>query len=488
MDWAPPALHVQGAVRSSRDVAAIAAAWRRALPAPVRADGPLAMVMANDPESVALFFALSSFPGPVVLLPPDLDSWRSDPPLPADTRVVLAPGQAHLAPRALGLVTTVLPEARPAGAPRDGRLPLATPGFVLFTSGTTGVPRPVYRPAAGLLAVSRALTAAVGLGPGDGIIATLPLARAFGLNHGLVAAAVLGSTLALLPRFDHDSLLRLFASGEYRYWAGTPVMADALTRSPRRETPAAPDVCTIGGRIPPALAPRFRERFGIPLRQIYGTTEAGTIAVDGAPPAEVRPDTCGRPRPGVAVRIGDDPRRPEPPGTPGRIWLSSPEYLMAGHGVPPDVVPVDTVDGWWATPDVGHLDEAGRLTVSGRLDDCFRTAAGRVVDPSAVARALDGHPGITDAVAVPLPTPGGPVLGVLVEAAGRPTAEDVRRHLARALPPWSQPRAVAVVPALPRLASGRIDRRACIALVERPLGDPAPPPRDAGGHAETIGS
>jgi acyl-CoA synthetase (AMP-forming)/AMP-acid ligase II len=467
-----PPLLFQGTRWSTEVLTGMAGAWRDSLGERVTASTRLhAMVMVNHPRSVALYFALSCFPVPLVLLPADVRSWRSSPPLPVGTSLVLLESQRHLEAeaRSLGLDVAVLPDpGAPTGSPGD-RPFMTMPGVVLFTSGSTGRPRPVYRETGAVLGVARALVATLGLARGGGVIASLPLARAFGLNHGLMAAAVLEAPLALLDRFDHNALLRLFASRAYQYWAGTPMMADVLGRCPLPGAHPAPPVCLVGGRPSADAARRFRERFGVPPRQVYGTTETGSIAVDAAPDAEVRSDTAGRPVRGVTVRVGDDPRAPLPSGVLGRIWLSAPEYMMRGYGFPPGIEPPGTVDGWWGTPDVGVLDASGHLTVSGRLDDCFRTDAGHLVNPASATAALEDCPGVIDSAVVPLAAPAGPVLGALVECAAPLSASELRGHLARSLPAWSRPRVVETIAALPRLPSGRIDRRACIAILEKSL-------------------
>jgi acyl-CoA synthetase (AMP-forming)/AMP-acid ligase II len=465
-----PSVVFQGTCWSSAELTGIAGGWREALdetldPRP----RCVAMAMDNHPLSVALFFALSCFDAPLVLLPPDLRPWRSSPPLPRDTRLVLLERQRGLEDEAhaLGITVSVVPDApSPRAAPRF----LTMPGVVLFTSGSTGGPRPVFRRTAGLLATARALVDTLGLAPGSGVVTSLPLARAFGLHHGLIASAIVEGSLALLDRFEPHALLRLFATGQYRYWSGMPMMADVLSRCPLSGPPAAPPLCVVGARVSADLARRFRARFGVPLRQAYGTTETGGIAVDAMPAARVRSATVGRPMNGVAVRIGDDPRAPLPVGELGRVWVSAPASLMDGYGFPPDLERPETVDGWWATPDLGALDADGCLGISGRRDEAFRTSAGHLVSPASVAAALERYPGVVDTAVVPLAAPGGPVLGVLVESAAPLSAGDLRRHLGRSLPAWSQPRAVQSTCALPRLASGKVDRQACIAILEQGLG------------------
>lgn len=469
----PPPLVFEGARWSSEELTDLAARWRRVLADGSRAAGRcLAMVMENRPRSVALFFALSAMPEPLVLLPPDLRPWRSSPPLPPATRLVLLQEQESLAAeaRSLGLDPIVLSDADATPAASGDPPFMSMPGVVLFTSGSTGLPRPVYRATPALVSVARALVSALGLAPGAGVVSSLPLARAFGLNHGLMAATVLRAPLALLDHFEHTALLRLFATQAHQYWAGAPVMADVLGRCALDARPSAPPFCLMGGRVTEDVAARFRDRFAVPLRVGYGTTETGTIAVDAAPAREVRSDTVGRPIAGVSVRIGDDPRSPVAAGTPGRIWLSAPAYMMDGYGFPPALAPADSVGGWWGTPDVGVLGDDGTLRIAARLDDTWRTSAGHLVSPAPVAAALERYPGVVDTAVVPLAASSGPVLGALVESAVPIALADLRRHLARSLPAWLLPRVVECTAALPRLSSGKVDRAACIAVLARGLG------------------
>lgn len=469
--YGPPPIIFRGRLWSARDLSRVAAAWREALGRELgEAPGVLALAMASHPDVVAALFALSSFPVPVILLPSDLRAWRSDPPLPAGAHLVLTPAQRDLAlaGERLGLRPTVLPDPDLSVAGVDMPF-MSGPGFVFFTSGSTGLPRPVYRSSAQVLAGGLAPVDAVGFPPRGGVIGSLPLDRTFGMHHSLMVATVARRPLALLERFQHHALLDLFASGDYHYWAGTPVMADVLGRctlagaapSPH----PAPPICVISGRLSASVCRAFEARFGVPLRQVYGTTETGAVTMETAPAVRVRSETAGRPLPGVEIRIGDDPGVPLPAGQPGRVWVSSPG-CAEGYGFPPELQPLLSA-GWWPSPDVGQLDEEGYLTLAGRLDDCIRTSAGHVVNPVVVAEILEAYPGIAEAVVCPLGPTVKPVLAALLESPQPLDIGDVQAHLARRLPPWSRPRVLDQARALPRLPSGKPDRMACIAMLEQ---------------------
>ena len=475
--FSPPPIAFRDRLWPSDEVAAIAAGWLDALRDSVpQTAGLTAMLMSNHPHAVALFFALSTLSLPVVVYPADPRGWPSGPPLPAGTPVFVPPplGDLAQAGAAAGLHMVRLPDPAPAArAGRPARY-LSCPGFVNFTSGSTGLPKPVYITTESFLVQTAAVVEAGGLAPGDPVVGSLQLSTHYGLGQALILSTVLGSPLGLVERFDHRSVLRLLAAAPYAYWAATPLMADLLARAPLPgPCPAAPPVCHISaGRLAERTFRAFAERFGVRLRPSYGQTENGFITVDTAPADAIRPDRVGRPAPGIEVRIGDDPLDPLPPGQLGRVWYRSPWY-MQGYGFPPALQPREGRAGFWPTADVGFLDDAGYLALAGRADDCFKTGQGYLVNPSQVAHALAGHPGVIEVVVLPVQGPEGPVVGAAVESEAAIDPDELRSAAARALPPWLHPRIVVVTRQLPRLAGGKADRRA----VQRLLG--APPPRPA---------
>jgi acyl-CoA synthetase (AMP-forming)/AMP-acid ligase II len=462
----PPAVSFAGRLVPGAELAGTASAWRAAIADEVgRSAGLVALPMASDPDTVAAFFALSSLSRPVVVLPSDLRGWRCSPALPAGTSLVLPPDLAGLRAEGerLGLRVIALPSPSTHGPAPDPAF-MSCPGLVFFTSGSTGLPRPVYRTTAQVLASALAPSRALGFPPGRGVIGSLPLDRTFGMHHTLMQAALLGRPLALLRRFQPHAVLGLFASGACYYWAATPFMAEALVRCALEgPAPRAPERCIVSGRLSAPVRRAFLARFGVPLRELYGTTETGGVTVEAGAPEDLCPGSSGTPLPGMEIAVGDDPRRPLEAGAPGRVWIRGPG-CAAGYGFPPRVDAGGTVDGWWPSPDIGRLGADGSLSLLGRADDCIRTASGHLVSPSAVAGALEAYPGVSEALVVPLGTADDPAVAAVVETAAAVPAAALREHLARALPPWSRPRHIAQTRALPRLASGKPDRRACIAL------------------------
>ena len=466
---APPDIMFRGRLWTSAELVERASAYRATLDRVVADTVPLvAMVMSNHVDAVALFFALSAGRVPVLLLPPDPKGWQTSPPVPTGTPLVLTPDVAALERHglALGLAVTVMGNSQqPVGGPPPAFM--SGPAVVFLTSGSTGAPRPVCRTLASLVAASSALARLVTLADEAAVLATLPLDRSFGMNNGLVLASLLRRTLGLLDRFDHNDVLDLCAERRYGYWAGTPVMADLLGRAARPGTHSVPDVCVFAGRLSARTFETFVRRYGVPLRQMYGTTETLTVSVDLAPADQVRFDTAGVPMPGVDVRIGASPDEPARPGESGRVWVRTP-WGMTGYGFAPEQAGSAGSDTWWASPDVGLLDVEGRVTLTARTDDLVRSASGHILNPGGIARVLDACAGVNGSAVVAISNFDGGALGALVEGEASLRASELRAALARALPGWAQPRTVRVVERLPRLATGRVDRRACAVLLEAP--------------------
>ena len=468
----PPAIVFEDRLWTADEMAALARGWLdRVREAITPATRLTAVPLANHPEAIALLFTLSALPLPVVVYPPDPRAWRSSPPAPPDTPIFVPPCLRELTKDdTAGLRPHALPEPPLAASPTGPERFLACPGFVNFTSGSTGLPKPVYITTQSFLMQTAAIIDVCSLSADSAVAASLQLSTHYGLGQALFLPSVLGSTLGLLDRFEPQAFLALLAARRYAYWAGTPLMAEMLVRVPLpAPRVAVPPICHIStGRVTARLFDAFARRFGVRLRPNYGQTENGFITVDTSPDDQIRPECVGRAAPGIEVRIGDDPLNPYPPGRLGRVWFTSPWY-MEGYGFPPDLAPRAGCEGWWPTADVGSLDEAGYLTIAGRVDDCFKTASGYLVNPGEIVQALASQSGVRDVVVLPVQAAHGPVIGVVVE--GDEVGPDPLRDAAdRLLPAWLQPQVVVVTDRIPRLPGGKADRRSCLALLERARG------------------
>jgi acyl-coenzyme A synthetase/AMP-(fatty) acid ligase len=447
-------------------------AWRwraAALLEIARGSQYLATAPPTTPQGIALFAALSSLPVPMILLTPDPGVWHGLGRLPPRTSLLLLPSLAGLASAAegLGCRVTVLPDAGSHADCQAGTL-LQSPGVVMFTSGSTGSPKPVFRAFAAIAGAAGARLAALGVRPGDGIVAGASLAHARGTTC-LVSAMTLGGPLGLLDPLSHRAALAALALPEFAAWWATAPFADALGRCALTGPAVVPKVCLLSNPIPRKVFDRFVDRFGVPIRQTYASTETGCLTVDNAPTADVRPDTVGRPVSGVEVRIGDHPAAPLPCGEAGRIWVRSP-WRMADYGFPPSVDGCGSPDDWWPTRDVGFFDGEGRLSLSGRLDDCIRTREGLLVNLATVARQLSELNGISEVAVVPVDGQAGASFGAVLECDPSLPLHALRLRISDALPAWARPRKLALVTSLPRLPNGKPDRLACIAVLARGSG------------------
>ncbi|MFS0691385.1 class I adenylate-forming enzyme family protein [Streptomyces nitrosporeus] len=351
----------------------------------------------------------------------------------------------------------------PAGPPA----PATAPARILVSSGSEAEPKMVayshQAMAGGRAAYVRALTGPMDRPPR--LLVLVPLASSYGSLGVPVTLAALGGTLIVRERFAAADALR--AVGEHRptHLFGVPTMlrrmAD-LPRTPDEDTSSLRAVVSSGAALPGSTAAACRERFGLPVTAVYGSSDGVNChtAAPGAPAG----DTAGTPDPAVAaIRVVRPDGRPAAAGEAGEILAKGPMTPLCYVGAPELDARYRTASGWVRTGDLGALDGAGRLRVLGRLKNVV-IRGGYTISPAEVERELGTHPGIAEAVCVPVPDEEfGERLCACVRPVPRapaPTLSAVTGHLgARGLERKKFPEYLLVTDRMPLRPTGKICRR-----------------------------
>jgi len=227
----------------------------------------------------------------------------------------------------------------------------------------------------------------------------------------------------------------------------------------------------LGGQAAPLALRRALVDAGVPAVASYGLTESCAAAACESPADAGRLlPGCGTALPGMAIQIRAPDGMALSAGSAGSIHLRGPS-LLAGYAGLTDLAAADA-QGWLDTGDLGWLDEAGRLHVQGRRSEVIVTGGEKVV-PGVVETALREHPAVRDAVVfAQADERWGAIVCAAVEAPeGLRQDATLPALLATLLPPWARPRRLVCLPALPRLNTGKVDRRGTPAVAAAHLKD-----------------
>ena len=275
----------------------------------------------------------------------------------------------------------------------------AQTGFLILSSGTTGPPKLVHRPGPAMEATARLNLARLGYGPDDRTLAVLPFCHAFGLGNVLLASMAGGGTLVVAP-FSPRQTTAMVEKERITVLLATPFMFRMLAETAFQRRPDFSSVrlaASVGSALSPAIAAGFKESFGVGIWQSYGATEAGPVAL-GCPEEGQVAGCVGKPFTGVEVLIRDAEGRPLGPGQSGEIVVRSACSSCCYLG-DPEASAGKFQDGYVLTGDIGHLDEAGRLFVTGRAKPMVNVG-GKKVSPSEVETCLRSHPRVAEALVV----------------------------------------------------------------------------------------
>jgi long-chain acyl-CoA synthetase len=356
-----------------------------------------------------------------------------------------------------------------AGAVIDA-VPDPGPDYVTlrpYTSGTTGRPKAVLRPApdpaAAMESMFRYYTA-YGIAGADEVNFTAsPLHHLAGFS-GPHSALLLGHTCVLHDHFDAADALRTFAEERVTYWWCAPIHLYRLTRLPREVLDRA-DVSSLkrvmhgSAPCPPSLKREVMDLFppGSVFETYGGTETMGTVIS----PEEwlERPGSVGTPAPGSTIRILDDDGNELPAGETGLIYIGS-DWGRGFRYAGPDELTESVYRGDLATlGDLGYLDEDGYLYVVDRRKDLVITGGANVY-PAEVEAVLVRHPHVAEVAVIGLPDEEyGEIVTAVVVPDGEAVVDELldfcREHLVR----YKCPRRVELVAELPRDPMGKVRKR-----------------------------
>jgi len=363
-------------------------------------------------------------------------------------------------------------QLRTGAAPAGGTTAPGQPGDVLlvYTSGTTGEPKGALHTQQGMLANIDMALAVQGISAADRVLAVLPLFHVGGLCIQVLPALAAGAAVNLHARFDPGAWLHDVAHWRPATSLLVPAVMQAVLAHPA--WPAA-DLSALrflnsgSSIVPVALIEAFHAR-GVPVVQVYGSTETGPFSIALAPAeAMSQVGSTGRPAPGVQLRLADAAGQPVPAGDVGEIWLRAPNLMRSYHRLPPSGPGSGFADGWFATGDMARCDTRGWVTVVGRSKDML-ISGGENIYPAEIENIAATWPGVAEAAVVGLPDARWgevPVLvlvpqpGALVDVAG------LQAHLQLLLARFKQPRRTVLMDAVPRTALGKVQKAALRALL-----------------------
>src|SRR5262245_20445411 len=346
------------------------------------------------------------------------------------------------------------------------------PVAIVFTSGTTGLPKAALFCERQLEAVAVADTGggwANPASPGPTMLASTQFAHV-GFTTKLVWYLRQATRTHILARWRADDALATIAAQAMPSIGGVAPQLALMVRSPevaRHDWDHVRTIVVGGAASPPALVAEARAAFGAAYSIRYSSTESGGCGTGTAFDADDDEalHTVGRPRPGIDVAVRDDDGRPVPDGEVGELWLRSPTQ-MSGYWRDPTGTAEALVGGWLRTGDLARIDERGLIRLAGRIKEMF-IRGGYNVYPAEVEAAVAAHPAVADVAVVPRPDPVMGEVGVAVvvpaDPAAPPSLADLRDFLAGRIAAWKQPEAVRIVPERPLTPGQKLDRRALVA-------------------------
>ncbi len=351
--------------------------------------------------------------------------------------------------------------------PRD--LPAADDvALVLHTSGTTSRPKRVPLSHHNLCVSVRNVVETYRLTPEDVSLCVMPLFHVHGLVASTLATFFSGGTVVVPERFNALNFWSLVQRYDVTWYSAVPsihqtLLNRAISREARGSAQEKPRslrfIRSCSAPLPASTMLEIEERLGVPVLEAYGMTEAAhQMASNPLPSGERLPGSVGLGT-GVTIAIMDEEGDIKEPGARGEVVIQGPN-VITGYEDNPEANATSFTSGWFRTGDEGILDSKGYLTLVGRLKELINRS-GEKISPREIDEVLLAHPAVAEAVAfgVPHPTHGEePSAAVVLRSPA--TQSELVAHCRIHLADFKCPRTIHIIEAVPRTATGKIQRRA----------------------------
>lgn len=342
--------------------------------------------------------------------------------------------------------------------------------LILHTSGTTSRPKRVPLLHRNLIASARTVANTYQLSVSDVALCVMPLFHVHGLVASTLATLSSGGTVVVVPRFDPLSFWSIVREHRVTWYSAVPAIHQILLARSKRGRPDAAQtlrfIRSCSASLPAATMSETESWLGVPMVEAYGMTEAAHQMASNPLSGMRKPGSVGQAT-GLEIAILDDAGQLLPANQRGEVCIQGPN-VFSGYEDNPEANAASFTNGWFRTGDQGALDQNGYLSLVGRIKELINRG-GEKVSPQEIDEVLASHPSVSEAVCFALPDP---VYGEKVCAAvvlNKPETEAALiQHCRSVIADFKCPSVIHIVDAIPRTATGKIQRRKVAAAFAEP--------------------